>query len=266
MFAFLQVLCVIVLLAGIIIFFGNIKKKPVSVVAGLCVLLIVSAEVSAAVLKCIPMATEQITLTATGEKNENAKSNEVALSAIIADGKTYEINNAIEGKWFWQGDNYMWRNENDTRQPKGTTRSVTIDIPVGAGRKLVFNNNQYRGIVEIIYNGETTVHDLYRKSNESTKISIPSTDSLYDNMVKIGRLALFALFIVILISYPVFAVYKFDYKIIKKWFARNWDRLYFIAIAFLYVFLVQKKSVDGSLWCDELYQISWTYTGAWPKE
>lgn len=260
MFAFLQVLCVIILFVGTIVFFSKVKRKPLSIAAGLCVLLVISSVISAYVLKCIPMATEQITLTATGEKNENALNNEVALSAVIADGKKYEINNAVEGKWFWQGNNYMWRNEGDARQPEGTTRSVTLEIPIGAGRKLIFNNNPYRGIVEITYNGETAVYDLYREGSESTKISIPSTDAFYDNIVKIGRLALFVFFILAMMAYPVSAAIKFDYERIKKWFARNWDKLVYLLIASVQFIVAFNYGKESSFWYDEVWNLGWIYT------
>jgi len=258
MFVFLQVLCVFILFV-IFIYVGKILRKPIPLVTGLSILLLLASLLSGAILNLIPMPTEQIILTATGEKNDLALNNEIALSGVIADGKIYEVKNAVEGKWFWQGDNYMWRNEDDTRQPEGTTRSITLNIPVGDCRALIFNNNPYRGIVEITYENESQTYDLYSDKTENVNVYVPSSNQLYDDVVKIGRLALFVGFILVLMTCPICIVIKYDYKIIKKVFEKHWDKFYYFCLAVLYLFIMQRNSVEGSLWVDEMWQLAWTY-------
>lgn len=260
MFAFLQVVCVVILLAALVVYFRKILRRPMPLILALCVLVIIAAFVSNAVLDCIPMPTEQIILTATGEKNELALQNEVSLSGIVADGKTYEVENAVEGKWFWQGDHYMWRTEADTRQPAGTTRSITLNIPVGDGRALIFNNNKYRGVVEITYQGTSQKYDLYSESTQDVRIGIPSTNKLYDDLIKIGRLAFFTAVIIVLMGYPLWTAKKYHYNTIKTFFEKHWDKIYYISLATVYVIIIYHNSARGSLWGDEVWQLGWYYT------
>ncbi len=260
MFGFLQFLSVFVFFVALIMYFGKILKKPLPLVLGLCTWLFIAALISAVILNVIPMPTEQITLTATGERNELALNNEIALSGILVDGKTFEVENAVEGKWFWQGDKYMWRNENDLRQPAGTTRSITLNIPVGDGRALVFNNNQYRGLVEITYQGMSQKFDLYSELTEDVKIAIPSTDRFYDDIVKIGRLALFVAIIILLMAYPFWAIKRYDFQVIKRFFEKHWDKFIYAMIACACFVVMFETNKNGSLWYDEIWNLGWYYT------
>ena len=78
MFAFLQMVLVLLMLVGIFIYFRRVRKGSFKIVVGLCLLLIIVSNIANMVLNWIPMATEKITLTATGEKNMDAKSDEIA--------------------------------------------------------------------------------------------------------------------------------------------------------------------------------------------
>jgi len=259
MFLFLQVLSVLILIVGIVFIFCYKKQRMKKTVTALCVLTIISAGVANMVLGWIPMATEQITLTARGERSEKAQSDEVALVGAVADGKTYKINNAIEGKWFWQGNLYMWRNETDARQPKGTTRSITLNIPIGADRTLVFNNNPWRGIVDITFHSETKTYDLYSENTQDVQISIPETNPFYDDAIKVGRLALFGIIMLALMAYPISTMIRFSDEMIWEWVRRNWTKIFFQMLAVTYVMLMQKNSADGSFWGDEMEQLGWAY-------
>ena len=260
MFAFLQMVLVLLMLVGIFIYFRRVRKRSFKIVVGLCLLLIIVSNIANMVLNWIPMATEKITLTATGEKNMDAKSDEIALSGVIADGKTYAIKNAVEGKWFWQGDLYMWRNENDTGQKEKKKKSVVLNIPVGAGRELIFHSNPWRGIVNITFETETKTYDLYSEEPGNIHVCIPSTESSRDDMIKIGRLLFFGGCILLMMAYPVFAVIQFNDIRICKWLKRNWDKLFFIMLAISYVYILQKNSINGSLWLDEVWGLGWIYS------
>lgn len=111
----------------------------------------------------LPDITETVKLTALGEKNTAAQSDEIVLYGIRVDNKETKIDSPREGKWFW-GTNYMWRNEDDSRQPKGTTRSIVLDISVGWEREIVFLSNPWGGFVQIDCLGQTQVIDTYSDS------------------------------------------------------------------------------------------------------
>lgn len=260
-FVILQILIVLLFVVGIILFFGKIKKKNKAIVAGLCVITVLASMVSNGLVGMIPMPNDIIQLTATGQQNSEALNNEVSLKDIVVDDIHYEINNAIEGKWFWQGDRYMWRNENDSRKPDGVTHSVTIEIPMGNSRQLVFNNNRYRGIVEITYDGESETYDLYSENDADVSIDIPGNGIMTAYAIKLARLLLFALLIILFLAYFVFAVYRFEYELIRKWFGRNWDKLVYLAISAACFFVMFNNGKYGSFWYDEVWSLGWIYDG-----
>lgn len=261
MFSILQLLLVVALIIGVIIYFGKIKQKEKSLMAGLLVCIVLAAIISNGILNLVPLPTNEVVITATGEKNENAKNNEVNIINYIVSGEEYAIKNPTEGKWFWKGDVYMWRNENDSRQPAGTTRSITLNIPYGQERAIQFGLSEWNGIVEVTYNGESNRYDLFKSGDEKTFLApVPDTDSFALYSAKLLRLLLFAAIICLLVAYPVFCVIKYDYEVIKKFWQKHWDKLYYLGLAVLYVLLLQKNSVGGSLWGDEIWELGWKYT------
>ncbi len=76
MFAKIQVLVVVALIAAIILYFGK-KHKEKALIAGLIVCVLLSAIISNAILKAIPLPTDDVVVTAMGDKNEAAFGNEV---------------------------------------------------------------------------------------------------------------------------------------------------------------------------------------------
>lgn len=261
MLLIVKILFAILLIVGISLFFGKFRKKPASFVVGLCVLTLIASLISFKITNLIPRPTDNITITATGEKNENALSSEVSIKCLKLEGEEIVLDNAVEGKWFWKGDCYMWRPETDDRQPEGVTRSITLSIPVGLDRALVFDNNAYRGIVEITFNGTTTEYDLYSENSKDFKVKIPTSDSALVYGYKALSFLLFAAVICVLMAFPCFAVLRKPENIIRAWFANNWDRLYYITLAVLYVIVLQSVSAKGSLWGDEVWPIGWMYEG-----
>lgn len=262
MFGIIQIVLVIVLIAVIIVYFGKIRHAKKSLIAGLVFCIAISAVISNAVLNIIPLPTEKVIVTATGEKNEAASSNEAYIINLIVGGEEYELITPSEGKWFWIGERYMWRNENDPRQPEGTTRSITIDIPYGCGRSIQFGLSKWNGIVEITYGDDTKSYDLFKADDTEENVlyaPIPDTGFFALYGIKLLRLGLFLLIVALLMIYPSYAAMKFSDDRIKGWFEKNWDVFYYIVLAFMYIVLLQKNSVEGSMWGDELWQIGWFY-------
>ena len=258
MFSILQLLLVVALIAGVIVYFGKIKKKEKSLIAGLLVGIVMAAVIGNGILSLVPFPTNEVVVTATGEKNDNAKNNEVNIINYIIGGEEYAIKNPTEGKWFWKGDVYMWRNENDSRQPAGTTRSITLNIPYGQDRSVQFGLSEWNGIVEVTYNGESNRYDLFKSGDETTILAqVPDTDSFALYSAKLLRLLLFAAIIGLLVAYPAFCVVKYEYAVIKKFWQKHWDKVYYLVLAVLYVMLLQKNSVGGSLWYDEIWALAW---------
>ena len=96
MFSLFQLLVVAVLIAGVILFFGKIKKKEKSLVAGLLVCIVLASVVANGILHLVPLPTDEIIIAATGEKNESAKSNEVNIINYLVGGEEYVIKNPTD--------------------------------------------------------------------------------------------------------------------------------------------------------------------------
>lgn len=231
------------------------------------------AYITAAILICavavnyavsfLPPMTEEVTLTALGEKQEAAKGMEVYLSGYTIDGKSYISGKSleiVEGKWFWKGEIYTWRPETDSRQPEGTTRTVVLKIPVGWNRTLDFNSSQYRGKVEIsTYEKQWTV-DTYSEEGRinSEQIGRSRTTLLLLNQLR--RLALYILAFLVLSFWGIrtvqWALEKPEQA--REWLDRNSGKIAYGCIALVTFALMVHYADRVSLWFDELSQIGFT--------
>lgn len=258
MFGIIQIVLVIVLIAAIIVYFGKIRHAKKSLIAGLILCAVVSAGISDSVVDIIPLPTDKVIVTATGEKNEAASSNEAYITNLIVGGEEYELTTPSEGKWFWKGDCYMWRNENDTRQPECTTRSITLDMPYGCGRSIQFGLSKWNGIVEVSYGGDTKSYDLFKADDVKETVlyaPIPDTGFFALYGIKLLRLGLFLLIVVLLMAHPVYAAVKFEYETIKTFWEKHWDKLAYIVIAFSCFVFMFNLGKEGSLWFDEVWLV-----------
>ncbi len=265
MFIKLQIGIVILFVLGIVFIFGKQKRKEKPLVVGLVICTLISAFMSNAILGLIPLPTNEVIVTALGEKNEAAKKDEVSIISYLVDGKEYEINNPTEGKWFWKGDTYMWRNESDSRQPAGTTRSITLNIPYGKDRYIQFGRSQWNGLVAVTYDGETTEYDSYKHSDETILYAaIPDTNALSLYAAKFLRLILFFIILAILELFPVFYVLRYSYHTIKNTLIKYWDKFVYLLIAGMCLRVMFWAGKQGSFWIDELWNLGWIYSG-WPN-
>lgn len=260
MFSLFQILVVMAFIAGIILFFLKFRRKEKSIVAGLIISVMIAAVISNGILNLIPLPTDEVIVSAVGEKNKDAGNDEVSIINYIVGGEEYAVKNPIEGKWFWKGDVYMWRNENDSRQPKGTTRSITLQIPYGKDRSIQFGLSPWNGFAEVTYAGESQQYDLFKNSDETSLCApIPDTAAFALYGVKLLRMIIFVLMIATLMVYPIFCTLHYKYDVIRQFGVKHWDKIYYIALAVLYIFVMQKNSIEGSFWGDEIWELGWKY-------
>ena len=256
----LQVMFFIILIVGIIFFFKRIRNTNNSVVIGLICCVVLATNISNVIIKNIPLPTDDVIITATGLKNENSLGNEVFIINYLIAGEEQSIENPSNGKWFWKGDYYMWRNENDPRQPSGTTRSITLNIPYGQDRAILFGVSQWSGLVEVTYAGETQTYDLYNDGSKNiVQAYVPDTVALSLYFAKCFRLLLFIFVTLLLMLYPVFCVLKYDYQQIKFFWSKHWDKLIYLALAFGFFIIMFEANKKGSLWHDEVWLLGQGY-------
>ncbi|NFF80804.1 acyltransferase [Clostridium botulinum] len=112
---------------------------------------------------------DNITVMATGEKNENSEGTEVWIKGALVDGKWYEADEIFENVWISK-DNCMlgWMEFN---QPENLTNTIEGKLPTGKKRELIFEGNKWRGKAVISINQEVKNVDLYLNQENSKDIS-----------------------------------------------------------------------------------------------
>ena len=238
------------------------RKWSKKQVAGFAVSTVAFAFFVNFIVGALPPLTDQVTLTALGQKCEEAVCEEIFLDGYTVDGRSYYSGKDLqieEGKWFWVGETYVWRIETDTRQPDGITRSVTMRIPVGWSRTLDFAGGPFRGIVEISTGEETWSADTF--SEDGSTVAVPigrsTTSALILNQV--CHLALFAGFLLlwffVAVSMVQFSVHQPERY--QSWMENNKGKLIYTFIALAAFCWMIYFADDASLGMDEVQQIVW---------
>lgn len=242
--------------AGAYFFRGQLQKKGLTCLG---VSLILLAVVAGGIAEMLPPLTEEVTLTALGEKRTEAEKEEVYLEGYTIDGKAYSSGKDLKitaGKWFWSGETYAWRIESDPRQPQGTTRSITVQIPVGWERALNFKGDVWRGMVEISIGEKTWVVDTFSENSRTVSVAVDRsrTPLLIKNQIcyLVVYFALFTIMTVILFC----AVNRWDK--IRRWNQRHRGIAMFALIALAQFVVAVRYSGMNCFWNDELYEIGWS--------
>jgi len=258
-FLLAEVFITIFLIVGFIFFF---KKKFCKITLfGLALMIFLFGIFAAKLVTFIPVPKEPVTITAMNEKNAESSQTQIAILSINVDNKEYKLENASEGKWFWRGDDYYWRPDSDSRRPDGLTQTIVMDIPIGNNRIISFGQWPNRGIVKVVSGDSEQIVDTYGPVGSKTvDVVLQGTEAYKIICFNIFKLTIYGLIIVLLTVYPVFSVQRFGMERIKGWFKRNWDKIYYLTIALLYIVLLQGVSSEGSFWCDEVWQLGWIYT------
>lgn len=237
---------------------GHIGRR-LALVAGA----LVTGILAAALVSALPDKTEPVTITVLEESNAKAKSSEAFLKRIQIDGKQTGIPAPTEGKWFFRGERYGYRPDSDTRRPDGLTRSITLELPLGADRQLVFTKNSYGGIVSITTPQTTVTKDLYAKRSGEATVTIGATPVKELRFYKLQCLVLFGVFYCIGMALFILLLRL----LLKKWericefSAVKWDYYIYFAIA-CYVLLVCLLNItEDSLWYDEVWNVGWYASG-----
>lgn len=218
MFRLLQVIGALVLLILTIVVFKKVMHKSKAYVAGMCIIVFLSSIISGVILDTIPMPTQEVRITALQEKNDASQGNMVALHSMIVDGKEYNISEVAEGNWIYSKDDLalIWVDESDERWNETISNEIVIDVPVGAGRTLVFSNGLQYGKVSVSYGAESKTYDLYKSEDGVRNVYVADSNAFYDNFIKLLRLAGYGLGIVCAIALAFLIVKKLKKEILIK--------------------------------------------------
>lgn len=242
---------------------GDWGKKRLGVFAVLTVLAALAANF---MTNKLPPLADEVTLTALGERREEAVLEEIFLDTYTIDGHVYYPGKSLqidEGKWFWIGETYAWRIETDERRPEGVTRSITARIPVGWSRTLDFRGGIWRGFVAVTVNGNETIADTF--SEDGSTVSVPLGRSKATKLIwnQVRYLALYAVLMLawffVGISVGQYAVHQPERY--KCWMGRNKGKLCYAVIALVAFSLMLHYADMYSLELDELIMIKFAGDG-----
>lgn len=233
------------------------------VIAHFVIFVFVIAVTANKISEVVPPLTDEVTLTALGEKRAASEAEEVYLSSYTVDGETFAAGKYLQikdGHWFWSGETYCWRIETDSRQPKGITRSITVKIPVGWERTLNFAGNIWRGIVEIDIGEKVWRADTYAEAatviNEQLGRSETST-LILQSVLRIGVFAIGLLIPSAAICLILIKTKEHSESELATWVASRCAELICGAIAIMSVYILFQYSESTSFWYDELWQIGY---------
>jgi|GEM_PF-3232380 len=229
----------------------KIDKRLVRCIVILLFAVVLCMLVAKRLCEVIPDFTDEVTLTAQGTHSDESKLDEIVyLGYSVGAGGIAPAEDLVSGKWFWRGDDaIMWRNESDSRQPEGVTRSVVIDVPVGKDRSLNFESSEWCGYVEISSEYDTATIDTYSAS----QYSLP--DSSGGRMaLKLLRVALIYMGVFVLMALLMWALYKKSKAPDEEAAEELWHKLVYAMIAIFTVWYFQSFADIDSFWCDELAQ------------
>ncbi len=164
----------IMVLGGVFVLLLRSSQKKYFAYWGIVLILI--ALLANSVSAHVPPLRDEVTLTALGEKNEEALGEGISLKSYTVDGKQISANEIYieEGKWLWSAESYVWSLES-WKMPEDITSTIVLGLPVGKERTVDFNSGVWVGKVEISYQGVSTVVDTY--SAEQQTLSTPIEDS-----------------------------------------------------------------------------------------
>lgn len=150
----------------------------------LCLILLWIGYFCSGLASTVPEVKEEIKLTGLGTKNELSQWYQVILSGYSEGNMecNFSSNERISGVWIEQekevnsvAKRYIWVPTDDDIWQEGITDTITIAIPAGSDRTLIFDANIYGGQVRLEYQGESLLVDTY--AEEFTQIQYSLMDS-----------------------------------------------------------------------------------------
>lgn len=179
------------------------KKKQVSI------LLLGASIISGLVLYFVPLPSDEIAIKAVNDKNPESNATHVVLKGYRVAGEFYSYDQPMQGNWNnYDTDFYGWVAESDIRHELPMTESITIRVPYGLERKIVFLSHDYSGTVEVCYGDAVEVIDLYSEKVGEVVTTIPETPLGTLLMIKAMRLVMWY----VMTIFAVYFVLKLDAK------------------------------------------------------
>lgn len=246
-------IAVIFILLAYKFFYKKIGLKAFSAIVLISAAAMIFADILSGYVKPL---TESVEIKALGINGDVSLSDEIHLKSLTCGNKEYTDYNISDGKWFWIGEDLCWRDPSDTRQPGGTTQSITVDIPVGWYRTVNFNTSEYCGYAEITAGGKVWKVDT--SVTEKANVGRSSSADLIKNQI-VYLTAYTVIYLLItgtassVIIFSIMRRNKF-----KELLSRYSGKMIYTAIALSSLLLMIYYSGKFSLWSDELSQLTFS--------
>lgn len=135
----------------------------------------------------IPLFQDEFTITIINDKNEKSINYEVYLYELIIDSKEIYDVQIVQGTWVDDGEYQVY-----SPLYEDITHEITIKIPVGKERNIIFSKAPFCGMV-LVDNGKgfSVIHDLYASEISAFYAAVPSSDigiRVADRILRIGLL------------------------------------------------------------------------------
>ena len=154
------------------------------------VLCVCAVFASFSIAASIPRPQRTLTVTATGEKNENAANSQHYYKDIKLNGESIGLPKLESGEWTWYKKSYCWFEAGDDRIEGANSDSITLKIDAVEKTELVFTGNKWKGIVEAGIDGKTVRIDTYMEGETGVKVTAELPGLSFALFVKLFELCL----------------------------------------------------------------------------
>lgn len=219
----------------------------------LVVIFIVGMFLSNSWVQKMPIVYDNVKIVAMGEKNDNSQGVEVSVRGITVRSLEQKFPEIKKGKWFFTTENnYMWRNSKDPRQPEGTTKSITLKVPVGTERALLFKKSDWGGKATVEFRKQETIVDTYTTG----KLELEDSGMRRQVIQLVGRLCILGI-IMCLFTLLLYALCR----IIKSENEKHINKIVYGSVAAVFFVLTFSYLKTQEFWLDEMFQIGFSGTG-----
>lgn len=140
----------------------------------------------------IPLFQDEFTITVINDKNEKAINKEVYIDELIIDLKGIRDVQIVQGTWVDDGEYQIY-----SPLYEDVTHEITIKIPVGKERNIIFSKAPSCGMV-LVEDGKgfSVLHDLYSSEECDYSVAVPSSGvkiRVADVILRIGIFVLILL-------------------------------------------------------------------------
>lgn len=187
----LKLLCVLAVGIGLLRF--SIKHRRARSWPILVLSCLLCAAVGQTLVVQLPNLPQEVTVTASGEKNEASSSSQVSILRLEADGTTLPANELEAGNWIKEETAIRWVPPEDPRTYPEITASVTHLIPVGWERYICFASGPDLGIATVTVGGVELKVDLYAPETGEIGCLLPETPVWLLGLNSLFRVAVFSL-------------------------------------------------------------------------